>query len=161
VRGRERGLMTGWKARAQRSRGFTLVELVVVMTIIAILAGALTIQVANRIKHAKRARTLLDIATLETALDLYTADNGNSPTTQQGLEALIAKPSSPPVPRNWNGPYLKNRKAVPRDGWNTEFIYRCPGQMSPHGYDIISYGEDKQPGGTDEFTQDITNLYEE
>jgi len=167
VSGRERGLMRGWKASAHRSRlarlaqgGFTLVELVVVMTIIAILAGAVTVHVTNRIKHARRARTLMDIATLETGLDLYTADNGNPPTTQQGLEALIAKPSSPPVPRNWNGPYLKNRRSVPKDGWQNEYVYQCPGQLNPDGYDVISYGADGRPGGNDE-DEDITNLYEE
>jgi general secretion pathway protein G len=148
--------MTPWRAR--RNRGFTLIELVVVMTIIAILAGAVTVQIVNRTKFAKRTRALQDIKTLETAIDLYTADNGQPPTTQQGLDALRSKPGSPPEPTNWNGPYI--RKA-PVDPWGSPYEYRFPGQLNPDGYDLISYGEDKKPGGTDEFSQDITNADEE
>ena len=150
--------MTGSRARAYRNRGFTLVELVIVMTIITILAGAVAIQVTNRVRHARRARAFQDIHTLETALDLYAADNGVLPTTQQGLEALIRKPSSPPVPQNWNGPYLKNRKSAPKDPWRNEYIYRYPGQLNPDSYDIMSYGADGRPGGDDEFSEDITIL---
>jgi len=142
---------------AHRSRGFTLIELVVVMTIITILAGAVAIQVTNRIRHARRARAVQDIQTLETAVDLYTADNGYSPTTQQGLHALIRQPSSPPAPHNWNGPYLKNRTSVPKDPWQNEYVYRCPGQSNPDGYDLLSYGADGGPGGTDD-AADITNV---
>jgi len=138
------------------SSGFTLIELVVVMTIIAILAGALTINFVNRRKMAVRTRALQDMATIEMALDLYAADNGNPPTTDQGLEALIAKTSLPPVPRNWNGPYLKQRD-VPQDPWGNEYVYRSPGEYDPEGYDLICYGADGQPGGTSEWDLDMTS----
>ncbi len=148
--------MTRWHSRVGRDRGFTLIELVVVMTIIAILAGALTINFVNRRKMAKRTRALQDMVTIETALDLYAADNGSAPTTEQGLEALITKPSSAPAPENWNGPYLKKR-TVPSDPWNNEYVYRSPGEYDPEGYDLICYGEDGKPGGTSEWDLDITN----
>ena len=134
-----------------------MIELVVVMTIISILAGAVALQILNRTKHAKRARALQDVSTLETAIDLYAADNGSPPTTQQGLQALRSRPNSPPVPTNWNGPYIKK---APIDPWNTEYIYRYPGDLNPDGYDVISYGEDGSPGGSNEFTEDITNADE-
>jgi len=127
------------------------------MTIISILAGAVALQILNRTKHAKRARALQDVSTLETAIDLYAADNGSPPTTQQGLQALRSRPNSPPVPTNWNGPYIKK---APIDPWNTEYIYRYPGDLNPDGYDVISYGEDGSPGGSNEFTEDITNADE-
>jgi general secretion pathway protein G len=141
----------------RRTQGFTLIELVVVMTIIAILAGAVTLQIKRRTEDAKVTRARADIATIETAVDLYAADNGNPPTTQQGLAALRTKPSSPPAPKNWSGPYLKK---APIDPWGNEYIYRCPGQINPEEYDVISYGKDNQPGG-DDFDADLTNSNQE
>ncbi len=150
-----RTMRTGLSQACGRGKaGFTLVELVVVMSIIVILAGAVVLHVTRRVEDAKRARALQDISTLETALDLYAADNGSPPTTQQGLQALRSKPSSPPQPHNWNGPYLK--KAVPKDPWGNEYVYRCPGQLNPDSYDIISYARDGQPGGTGP-DEDLTN----
>jgi len=127
------------------------------MTIISILAGAVALQILNRTKHAKRARALQDVSTLETAIDLYAADNGSPPTTQQGLQALRSKPNSPPVPTNWNGPYIKR---APIDPWNSEYVYRFPGDLNPDGYDVVSFGADGKPGGSDEFAEDITNADE-
>ena len=150
--------MTHWRGRAPRNRGFTLIELVVVMTIIAILATAVTLEIVNQTKVARRTRALQDIKTYETALDLYAAHNGNPPTTQQGLEALRHKPSSAPEPRNWTGPYVREIK---RDPWGNDYVYRYPGQLNPDGFDLLSYGADGRPGGTSEWDQDITTASEE
>jgi general secretion pathway protein G len=127
------------------------------MTIIAILAGAVTLQILNRTEMAKRARALQDIKTLETAIDIYAADSGSPPTTEQGLAALRSKPATAPVPRNWNGPYVKK---APIDPWGSPYEYSFPGQLNPDGYDIISYAKDERPGGTDD-GEDITNADEE
>lgn len=153
--------MTRRQRKARGDSGFTLVELVVVMIIITILAGAVTLQVTNWTKRARRARAVQDIKTMETALDLYEADNGHPPTNEQGLAALITKPGSEPIPQNWSGPYLKNKRSVPKDPWGNEYVYYYPGQSNPDGYDLLSYGPDGRPGGTDESSWDITNLDEE
>ena len=147
--------------RRQRS-GFTLIELVIVVAIIAILAGALMLEAGRRIRVARRTRALQDMRTLEVALDSYAADNGSPPTTQQGLAALVTKPTSAPVPSNWNGPYLKKRSAVPRDPWGIEYLYRFPPEENPdaESYDLTCYGADRKPGGDDD-DADITNFSEE
>jgi len=137
----------------RREKGFTLLELMVVVTIIAILAGAVTLQIWNKVENARRARAVQDIKTLEDAVDLYAADNGAPPSQEQGLAALSEKPGSPPLPRNWDGPYLKKR--LPKDPWGQEYVYVCPGQLNPNSYDIISYGDDGQPGGTGK-DEDVT-----
>lgn len=126
--------------------GFTLIELLVVMVILAVLAAAVIPRVVGRAEDAKRARAVADIESLGTALDMYHTDNGDYPTTEQGLAALRQAPTSDPVPKAWNGPYLK--KDLPRDPWGNEYIYRCPGEHNPDSYDLMSYGADGQPGGT-------------
>jgi general secretion pathway protein G len=146
--------MRSCRTQTRRDRGFTLIELVVVMMIISILAGAVALKIVNNTRIARRTRAIQDISTLETAIDLYEAHNGYPPTTQQGLQALMVKPSTPPIPRNWNGPYIKR---TPIDPWAKPYIYRYPGQLNPDGCDIISYGQDEQPGGTGDADADITN----
>ena len=141
----------------RRNTGFTLMELMVVMSIIAILATAVTLELTNQSKKARRARALQDVKTLETAVDLYAQDNGQPPTTQQGLDALRVRPTAPPVPTNWNGPYIKKR---PLDPWSMPYEYRSPGTINPEGYDIVCYGADSKPGGAD-WDADITNSDEE
>jgi general secretion pathway protein G len=144
--------MRNWSRRTSRNRGFTLVELVVVMIIIAILAGAAVIQVSKKTEMARRTRALQDLKTFETALDQYAAENGDPPSTQQGLQALRTKPSTPPVPRNWNGPYVKS---IPKDPWGNEYVYRYDGNDMGE-YDLLSYGKDGQPGGANEWDADVT-----
>jgi len=105
--------------------------------------------------YGATARAHTDIATLSTALDIYTADNGSPPTTQQGLGALERKPLSGPVPLNWNGPYVQEE--VGRDPWGNPYVYRYPGWLNPDSYDLLSYGADGRPGGQGA-NADITNV---
>ncbi len=130
-----------------RSDGFTLIELMVVIVILGILAGFIVPRLMGRPEEAKKVKARMQIESLETALKLYKLDNGFYPTTEQGLQALVEKPESAPVPKNWRkGGYIEKGK-IPKDPWGNDFVYLSPGA---HGdYDIISYGADGVPGGED------------
>jgi general secretion pathway protein G len=133
----------------RRHRGFTLLELLVVMVIIGLLTAYVGPKFFSQIgkSEVKAARAQIDA--LEKALDQYRLDVGRYPTTEQGLAALMARPGAE---ARWGGPYLK--KAVPDDPWGRAYVYRQPGE---HGeYDLLSYGKDGQPGGTGEMA-DIVN----
>ncbi|MFZ5510062.1 MAG: type II secretion system major pseudopilin GspG [Pseudomonadota bacterium] len=135
--------------RGAAARGFTLLELLVVMVIIGLLAGYVAPRYFDQIgkSEVKTARAQIDA--LEKALDQYRLDVGRHPTTEQGLAALYTRPANEP---RWQGPYL--RKPVPLDPWGKPYQYKQPGE---HGeYDLLSYGKDGQPGGTAE-AADITN----
>src|SRR5207253_10092191 len=101
--------------------------------------------------EAKSTTAQTQIEMIGVALDNYRLDNGAYPTTSQGLDALRSKPAGA---TNWRGPYLK--KALPLDPWKRAYIYRSPGKNSPDDYDLLSYGRDGQPGGTDE-DADVAN----
>jgi general secretion pathway protein G len=133
----------------QKTSGFTLLELLVVMVIIGLLAGYVGPRYFAQVgkSEVKTARAQIDA--LEKALDQYRLDTGHYPTMEQSLAALVARPAAEP---KWDGPYLK--KGVPMDPWGNAYVYRIPGQ---HGeLDLISYGKDGQPGGAQE-SADITN----
>jgi general secretion pathway protein G len=135
--------------RLSEMRGFTLLELLVVMVIIGLLAGYVGPRYFSQIgkSEVKAARAQIDA--LEKALDQYRLDTGHYPLTEQGLQALMDRPSND---EKWSGPYLK--KALPNDPWGHSYIYRQPGE---HGdFDLLSYGKDGQPGGNGE-DADITN----
>jgi general secretion pathway protein G len=134
--------------------GFTLVEIMVVVVIIGMLAALVGPRLMGQTDEARITNTRVQIKNLEQTLELFHLQNGFFPTTDQGLIALIEKPTMPPIPRNYpNGGYL-NAKSVPSDAWGNEFIYLCPGEQGD--YDIISYGRDGNEGG-EGVNADITN----
>jgi general secretion pathway protein G len=137
------------------NRGFTLIELMVVVIILGILALYIGPKIMGEPEKAKRVKAKMDIATLETALKMYKLDNGIYPSTEQGLQALVEAPETGVIPKNWRkGGYLEKNK-VPKDPWGNEFVYISPGV---HGdFDLISYGLDGVPGGEEEEDQDINN----
>jgi len=133
-----------------RNAGFTLLELLVVLGIIAMLAGIVGPAVMKHMGDSKTKAAKVQIEDLSSALDMYKLDEGRYPTQQQGLQALIEKPSDS---RRWNGPYLRKEK-VPEDPWRQDYHYVFPGQ---HGkFDLFSYGADEKEGGTGE-DQDINS----
>ena len=134
--------------RARDRRGFTLLELLVVIIVLGLLAGLVAPQVFGRVGEARVTSARTQMALLETALDSYRLDNGSYPTTEQGLQALREKPTREPVPANWRGPYL--RKALPLDPWNRAYLYRAPGVRNVTGYDLWTLGRDGAEGGTGE-----------
>lgn len=129
-------------------RGFTLIELIVVIIVLGLLAGLVGPQILGRVSEAKSKTARTQIELLALALDNYRLDNSSYPTTEQGLAALQERPAREPVPRNWRGPYL--RKAVPADPWGRQYIYRNPGERSKTGFDLSTLGRDGQTGGEDE-----------
>ena len=143
-----------WHYVKRNKRGFTLIELMVVIIILGILAMWVAPKIMSRPGEAKQVKAKLDIQNLETALKLYKLDNGNYPSTEQGLQALVEKPESGIIPKKWkDGGYLEKGK-VPNDPWGNDFVYLSPGLKSD--FDIISYGADGVPGGESE-DKDINN----
>jgi general secretion pathway protein G len=136
-------------------RGFTLIELMVVVIILGILALYIGPKIMGEPEKAKRVKAKMDIATLETALKMYKLDNGVYPSTEQGLQSLVEMPETGIVPKNWRkGGYIEKNR-VPKDPWGNEFVFISPGA---HGdFDLISYGLDGVPGGEDEGGLDINN----
>ena len=133
--------------------GFTLIEILVVIVVIAILATLVAPNVFRHVGAAKDATAKSQIEMLGAALDAFRLDNGRYPTTDEGLAALWESPRSGQVP-NWKGPYL--RKPVPLDPWGHAYVYVWPGQANQSGYDLLSYGADGQPHGEGE-NADITS----
>ena len=144
--------MTNFKSSARRhlQAGFTLIELMVVLVIIGVLAALIVPNVLDRAEDARVMAARTDVNNLMQALKLYKLDNQRAPTSEQGLQALIAKPGTGPIPPNWK-PYLDK---LPNDPWGRPYLYASPGQ---HGtFDIYTLGADGAPGGTGE-NADIGN----
>ncbi|HEV8647265.1 MAG TPA: type II secretion system major pseudopilin GspG [Burkholderiales bacterium] len=130
-------------------RGFTLLELLVVVAIIGLLAGYVAPRYFGQIGKSEVNTAKAQIDALEKALDQYRLATGHYPSTEMGLNALVSKP---PGETKWDGPYL--RKAVPSDPWGRPYLYISPGEKGD--YDLLSYGKDGVPGGTGD-AADITN----
>ncbi|MBI4355993.1 MAG: type II secretion system major pseudopilin GspG [Candidatus Omnitrophica bacterium] len=129
------------------AQGFTLIELMVVVIIIAALAAMVVPRLAGRSQEAKMAAASADIkGNISLALRLYEVDNGRYPTTEQGLSALLVKPTSPPNPPSWKGPYLEQE---PLDPWGHSYRYKHPGSHPPRDYDLYSLGSDGAEGNDD------------
>jgi len=129
----------------KESRGFTLIELMVVIVILSLLAVLVGPKLIGRSDDAKIADAKVQIRNLETGLKLYKLDSGNFPSTEQGLQALVAKPTTGKIPNNYKAEgYLEN-KNVPKDPWGNDYVYLSPGE---HGeYDLYSFGADGVRGG--------------
>ena len=133
-----------WLRRRPRraERGFTLVDILVVITIIGLIMALVGPRVINYLGEAKVKAAKIQIESFSSALDLYYLDAGRYPSSSEGLTALAQRPGGS---QTWNGPYLKGG-VVPNDPWGKPYVYRAPGE---HGaYDIVSYGSDGQEGGT-------------
>jgi general secretion pathway protein G len=136
------------------NRGFTLIELMVVIVILGVLAGLIIPRIMGRPEEARRMKARVQMESIETALKLYKLDNGSYPTTEQGLQALVEAPAVGELAKNWRkGGYLEKGK-VPKDPWENDYVYLSPGVQGD--FDLISYGKDGEPGGEDE-NVDINN----
>jgi len=124
-------------------RGFTLIEILVVVLILGILAGIVVPRLLDEPEKARRTKAVVQIKSLEESISLFKLDNGFFPTTEQGLQALVEKPDTGRIPNRWReGGYMKK---VPKDPWGNEYIYLSPGIHD--NYDIISYAADGEAGG--------------
>lgn len=144
-----------WKTNLKRyarraQRGFTLIEILVVITIIGLIMALVGPRVLNYLTDSKVKAAKIQIESFSNALDLYFMDTGRYPSSSEGLAVLMRQPESI---QGWNGPYLKGKK-IPKDPWGHPYIYRSPGPDEP--YEILSYGADGQEGGKG-VAADITN----
>ena len=131
----------GRSRRRNREGGFTLVEMLVVITIIGLIMALVGPRVLGYLSESKVKTAKIQIESLSSALDLYFLDNGRYPSSSEGLPALVQRPANA---ASWNGPYLKTA-SVPADPWGRPYVYRSPGTHAP--YEIASYGPSGEPGG--------------
>ena len=134
--------MTNKTSSARSSRGFSLLELLVVLLLLGAFAGIFAPKIFGQAEKAKQKAAKLEIDQIGQALDLYKLEIGRYPTSQEGLQSLMVAPAGV---SNWNGPYLK-RNVVPKDPWSNEYKFVSPGDQN-RPYDIISLGSDGKEGG--------------
>lgn len=140
----------------QFQKGFTLIEIMVVVVIISVLIGLVAPNILGRVDEARVTAAQADIGTIEQALEMYKLDNFRYPTTDQGLQALIEKPTSSPEPKKWRPDgYIK--KSLPTDPWGNQYQYLSPGVAG--SFDLYSFGADGQEGG-EAYDSDIGNWQE-
>jgi general secretion pathway protein G len=133
-------------------RGFTLIEIMVVVVIIGLLTAVVTVTVTSRVDEARISKAKQDIRAIETALQMYRLDNSRYPTTDQGLQALVEKPTVEPIPNSWRqGGYVTR---LMKDPWKNDYLYVSPGQ--DREYELYSLGADNKEGGEGQ-DADISN----
>ena len=129
--------------RISSKKGFTLIEIMVVIIILGILASFVALNLTGQTEEARRTQARVQMETFKTALKLYKLDNGSYPSTEQGLQALVTPPEVGKLPRKWReGGYIDK---IPKDPWGNEYVYLSPGIYGE--FDIMSYGDDNEPGG--------------
>ena len=134
------------RSRASRRAGFTFLEIIVVVAILGILAAIVIPNFMGGVDQAKVTATQTSISSVKQQLELYKLDNNRYPTTEQGLKALVEKPTTDPAPRKWRQ-YLPE---LPKDGWGNDFTYICPAPSNKAPYEIRSYGAGGQPDSSDD-----------
>ncbi|MFH2139092.1 MAG: type II secretion system major pseudopilin GspG [Candidatus Omnitrophota bacterium] len=143
-------MLSGKTGFTRTEAGFTLIELMLVVIIIGTLAAIVIPRFTGRAEQARNTAAKADLlSNIPLALDLYELDNGSFPTTEQGLASLVQKPNISPLPKNWNGPYLKKK---PVDPWGQQYVYVSPGVHNKDDYDLHSLGKDGVAGGGDDLT---------
>jgi len=134
-------------ASHRRHAGFTLIELLLVLVILGILAAIVVPKFSGRTEQARITAAESQISTFGTALDAFEVDVGFYPKGRAGLQDLVSQPRDA---QNWRGPYLKNE--IPKDPWQNEYVYECPGKNNPSSYDLLSMGPDGRAGTEDDIT---------
>ncbi len=136
------------RGAVRHANGFTLIEVILVLSILGVIAGMAVPRLLSRQKYANSDATQLTIEGIEQAIKLYSIDHlGELPTQQSGLQSLVTPPQA--KSRQWRGPYLD---MLPNDAWGQPIEYRCPGKIHPKGYDLISAGPDKVMGTEDDLS---------
>lgn len=136
-------------AGKRRNGAFTLIEIMAVVLIIGLLGGIVGVVIFGQVDSARVTTTRTQIKQVESALEFYRLDNGRYPTTEQGLRALVEKPTGAPEPRRWRREGYLQGGAVPSDPWGEPFQYVQPGSHNPYTFDLWSLGADSAPGGED------------
>ncbi len=132
----------------RKQRGFSLIEIMVVLVIIGLLVSIVAPNVLDQADDARVQKVKADFSAIDTALSMYRLNNFTYPTSEQGLEALVEKPTIDPIPSNWKkGGYLKD---LPLDPWGRPYLYLSPAEFSEDDYDIYSLGADGVTGGEDQ-----------
>ena len=134
------------KIRLRSRAGFTLVEMLLVLVILATLAAIVYPKIAGRSEQARQTAANTQIAAFSTALNSYEVDSGTFPKGKSGLQDLVVQPRES---QSWHGPYLDS---IPKDPWGNEYVYECPGKFNPSSYDLLSMGPDGRVGGEDDVT---------